>query len=377
MPKSPGDNPREVLKRQAEAAAEELRGGADVPPEQIERLQRLQLLVEAYDATHPPARRRWPVAVVFVATLLGCSVLLFVRRRETDIQLDLAVLEVAFVLPAEQKLVELTPLTILGASGMGAVELPRAHDRSDGALQPGDGAVPPVRLAVAGDGRRQAGITLETIILPANTRVRVRSDGAQALRLSLQRAATELQASVYGPIEVAVAGQGVQRLDLASPQPVRFRPAPNEADLDLTLAGSGKKVFAVPLQADSLSFIQVDRAGDETRTIVRRTSAILSGSLYFESLSGQERKLRPGDMLELSGARGEITELRVEPDHLALRYQGRVEGLSVGAGESRRSLMPTWLEWLKARRGAWLLWGTAVYLFGVVMGFVRWLGKQP
>jgi hypothetical protein len=306
-----------------------------------------------------------------------CSVLLFVRRRETDIQLDLAVLEVAFVLPAEQKLTEMTPLTMLGASGMREIQLPRGRNQSARALQSTDGEVSPVRLAMVADGRGQAGITLETIILPANTRVRVRSDGAQALRLSVQRAETEVQASVYGPIEVAGAGEGVRLLDLASPQPVLFRLTPNEADLDLGLAAAAKTVFAAPLRADSLSFIQVDRAGDEARTIVRRTSAILSGSLYFESLNGQERTLRPGEQLELSGARGEITELRVDADRLTLRYQGRVDGLSLGAGESRRSLMPTWLEWLKERRGAWLLWGTAVYLFGLVMGFSRWLGKNP
>ncbi len=376
MRKSPGNDPREVLKRQAEAAAEALSEGADVAPEMVERLQRLQRVVDTYDLTHPPSRRRWPVAVVFVGTVIVCSVLLFARRQETEIQLDLAVVEAAFVLPAKQKLTELTALTVLGASGMREVELPRSG-QGGGRLLSTDGSAPPVRLSAVVDGRRPGSITLETVILPVNARVRLSWNDVGALRLSLQRAAMELQASVYGPIEVAVAGQGVQRLDLASPQPVLFHPAPNGADLDLRLAGSGKRIFAVPLQADSLSFIQVDRAGDEAHTLVRRTSSILSGSLYFEALNGQERKLRPGELLELVGARGGITELRVEPDHLTLRYQGRVEGLTIGAGESRWNLMPTWLEWLRARRGAWLLWGTAVYLFGLAMGFLRWLGKKP
>lgn len=380
MPERTGDKLRDVLKQQAEAAAAEevVRAGEGLPPDRVERLQRLQRVVDAYDATHPrPPRRRWPVAAVFIATLILCSVLLFVRRGETGIRLDLAVSEVSFVLAAEQKAAELTPLASLAVSGMRELQLPRARNESARTLQSSDGPVPPVRLATSTDGKRQGNITLETMILPANTRVRIRVEGAQALRVSLQRAEAELQASVQGPIEVAVAGEGVQRLDVASPQPVVFRPSSSEADVDLRLAGSGKNLFAVPLRADSLSLIQVDQAGDEARTIVRRTSAILSGSLYFESLNGLERKLRPGEMLELSGARGEVTELRVEPDQLVLRYQGRVEEITIGAGDTRRSLMPTWLDWLKARRGAWLLWGTAVYLFGLVMGFLRWLGKSP
>ena len=377
MPKSAGNNPRDLLRQQAEAAADALRAGAEVSAEQVERLRRVQHVVEAYDATHPSPRRRWPVAAVFLATLIGCSVLLFVRRGETDIRLDLAVTEVAFVLPTEQKLTELTQFTTLGASGMREIQLPRARGQAGRSLHSGDDAVAQVRLAQVTDGKRQGGMTLETVILSANTLVRVQSQGAPALRLSIQGAGTELQASVYGPIEVAVAGEGLQRLDVPSPQPVLFRSATSEADLDLRLAGSGKRVFAVPLRADRASFVQVEQAGDETRSIVRRTSTILSGSLYFESLNGEERKLRPGELLELSGARGDITELRVEQDHLVLRYQGRVEGVSIGAGETRRSIMPTWLDWLRARRGAWLLWGTAVYLFGLVMGFLRWMGERP
>jgi hypothetical protein len=260
---------------------------------------------------------------------------------------------------------------------MQEIQLPRALGQSARPLHSGDAAVPPVRLATVAVGERQGSITLENVIPPANTRVRVRSDGAPALRLSLERAGTEVQATVYGPIEVAVAGEGGRRLEVASPQPALFRPTPREADLDLRLASSGSGVFAVPLRVDSLSFIQVEQAGDEARSIVRRTSTIVSGALYLESLNGQERMLRAGEMLELSGARGEITELKIEPDHLGLRYQGRVTGLSIAAGDSRRSLMPTWLEWLKARRGVWLLWGTALYLFGLAMGVLRWLGKSP
>jgi hypothetical protein len=34
--------------------------------------------------------------------------------------------------------------------------------------------------------------------------------------------------------------------------------------------------------------------------------------------------------------------------------------------------MPTWLEWLRARHGLSLLWGTALYLFGLAVGVLRW-----
>ena len=370
LPAPAEDNPRNLLKREAEAAAKALRAGGDVSPQALERLQRIQQVVQAYDATHPSRRRRWPVAAMFVASLVLCSLLLFVRRREVDIRLDLAVAEAAFVLRTEQKLTEAASLTMLGLSGMREIQLP--PDRTGRTRTLFDGVVPPIRLAVAPDGATRGSITLETVILPGGARVRVRADDRQGLRLSVQRAAIEGQASVYGPVELGVAGEGTQRLEVPSPEPILFRPA-QDADLDLVLAAPGERVFAVPLPADSLSFVQVDRSGEETRTLVRRTSSILSGSLFLESLDGVERKIRPGEILELSGSRGEVTGLSVEAGHLTLRYEGRVTGMTIGAGENRRSLMPTWLEWLKARRSAWLLWGTAVYVFGLVMGFHRWL----
>jgi hypothetical protein len=380
VPDSAGDELRGFLKQQAEAAAEEaVRVGADLPSERVERHQRLQRVLEAYDATHPrPARRRWPAIAVFIATLLVCSTLMFLRRGVTDIDLDVTVEEVTFVLPSQQKLTELAALTILGGSGMRAVELPRPRGLASDLPQPTEGETTAARLSTLSDSKRPGSITLETIILPATARVRLRTDAAtQMLRLALQRADVELKASAYGAIEVAGADQPIPRVELGSPQPVVFKPGPGEAALDLKLVASGGNLFATPLRADSLSFMRVDEAVDETRTVVRQSSAILSGSLYFESLNGLQRNLRVGEMLQLSGATGEIRGLRVEPDHIALRYHGRVEGLTVGAGESRRSLMPTWLDWLKARHGLWLLWGTAVYVFGLVMGALKWLGKNP
>jgi hypothetical protein len=49
-----------------------------------------------------------------------------------------------------------------------------------------------------------------------------------------------------------------------------------------------------------------------------------------------------------------------------------VTAVTAGWGENRRSLMPTWLEWLRARHGLSLLWGSTVYIVGLLMGALRW-----
>src|SRR5262245_42611058 len=88
---TPGEPLRDLLRRQTESLRNEaLRNGGDVPAHELDRVARLQRLVEIHAAAHPASSaRRWSVAVAFGVTLLLSSVLLFVRVPETDVELDL------------------------------------------------------------------------------------------------------------------------------------------------------------------------------------------------------------------------------------------------------------------------------------------------
>jgi len=91
-------------------------------------------------------------------------------------------------------------------------------------------------------------------------------------------------------------------------------------------------------------------------------STILSGTLFLESLDGEKRQLRPGEELEFWESSGEIRMLRLEDNQIAVRYHGRVRGMTTGSGEGLHSLMPTYLEWMRARHGLSLFWGATLYL---------------
>lgn len=73
----------------------------------------------------------------------------------------------------------------------------------------------------------------------------------------------------------------------------------NEVDLDLTLLDPSKDDFSSQLSVSDLSFFHIDEFRDPNNTLVRRVSTILSGTLNFESLNGLERKIRPGEMIQL------------------------------------------------------------------------------
>jgi len=374
VPGSTGDQLRDFLRQQVQAASDEaIRSGGQVSAEEVETLGRLARLVDIYQAAQPPpTRQRWPIIVVLGGTLLLVSALLFARVAETEIELELALSEVSFVLPIQQVLTETMELSTLGVSGLRKIEMPRARNREAQTLESFNG----VRLSVASEGKRQGSINLASSMLPAETHVWMRRTELPHLyRLSLRGTDSELQADVNGPVQVGFSGGGIEQLDFVTPQAVIFQAGADEIDLDLAFLDLAKSRFSSQLSANDLSLVHIDEFLEKNHSLVRRVSTILSGAIYFVSLNDQERKLRPGEIIQFERSQGEFRTLRLQDNHIELKFHGRVRGLSAGLDENRRNLMPTWLEWMRARHSLSLLWGTALYLFGLIAGALRWLGR--
>lgn len=370
MPEATGDQLRDLLRRQVQAAGDEaVRSGGEIPADRVEALGRLARLVEIHQAAQPPrVRKRWPGALLFLTTLLVVSILLFARVRETEIELDLTLSAVSFVSPSLQTFAETMELSSLGVSGLRGIQL-------SGDLAPGDGTG--LRLSVSPAGDRGGSINLATVTLAPQDHVWLRHTGSPGhWRLSLKGKPAELRADILGAVQVETVNGGAQQLDLAVPQTVLMQSGEEDTDLDLSFAAPEGAVFAPQLSADGLALSAVDEFIASDRMVVRRISTVESGSIYFVSLGDRERKLRPREMIRFEQSRGEIRTLRLKDDHIELKYHGRVRGLSTGEEGGRRSLMPTWFEWLSARHSLSLLWGTVIYLFGVIAAAFRWFGSS-
>jgi hypothetical protein len=349
--------------------------GGEVSAEQVDALGRLARLAEICDAVKPPpARKRWPVIGLFGLTLVGVSIL-FLTVPETEIEVDVKVSEVGFALTGSQALAEAMGLATVGASGLQEVRLPRMPSRSAEATS--DGWNSTIQLSVAGAGARRGTLTLAKLALPAETRVWLRTtEVPNQYRLSFKgpRLALDLpvRIDVHGPVRLAGPGGPGETLDFVSPRPITLQAGPDQVDLDLTFAGNVPGAFLPQLRVRDLSLFQVEGYMEPGSPGVRRLSTVLGGSLYLESLNGTERRLRAGEGLRFERSEGEIRTLRLAGDHIALDFRGRVRGMATGSDDNPRSLMPTILEWLRARQGLALLWGTALYVVGVVMTAVRW-----
>ena len=367
------DQIAELLKQRAKnAEAQAIESGGTIPREEYEVLRRLARLVEIRSHTAPAAKKLSRFTIpVFGLTLTIVSILFFARVAQTEIELDVALSQLGFRLPQQQVLTEATTLPSLGVSGLAELRLPRAGSRKPQTVSPPDASGTAVRLSSA-DGQRKGELTLDALTVPATTQVWLqRTEIPQQWRLSLHGPDLSLQAAVDGSILVGLAGVPPEKFDFSSPQPVVMRSGQNDIDLDMDLPAGAKGSFSPQDVVEALSFTRVDEHTEAEHTLVRRISTILSGSLYFEELAGRELHLRSGEGLRFRSSHGEVRTLELRDGHIALTFHGYVRGMTTGAGENRRSLMPTYLEWLSAQHGLSLLWGTTLYLLGLVIGLLR------
>jgi hypothetical protein len=369
------DRLRDLLNRKIEKLGDQAgQHNGEIGDKELDSVERLKRLVELVSYTAPSRRKRWPVIVILAATLAAVSLLLFAHVRTTEIELDLSLSELGFRFPRQQALADVMQLSSIGVSGLQKIQLPRVGDKDARTILQSDAAGASILLSAGGsDSSAKGTISLSTLTLMAGSHVGLRpTDLPKQYRLSIKSREWLLRIGVSGLVDVALPGAPAEQLNLKIPGLITLQPDTNIVDLDLRVKNSSKKTFSDQMIVDSLSFFRIDQYTDPEHTVVRRASTVLSGTLYFESLGGQERRLRPGEELDFELSQGEIRTLELQNDHIALAFHGRVQGMTSGEDEHRYSIMPTYLEWLKARHGLTLLWGSTLYLFGLILTVIKW-----
>jgi hypothetical protein len=311
-------------------------------------------------------------AFIFVATLVIASVLLFVRIPETSIEFIGTFSGLGFTSAAKQPLNGPLDVSSIGVAGLKDVQLPDEIARPTG-------TVSALRISAAGgaDPKQQAGtIVVDRFEVPAGTRVWIsRTSVPRQYRMTLRSESPEpisIHVDVNGSLAFAPAGAASTVTTLKAPQPVEISSTSGSLDLEVTLAQGTPAPRWQQLEARSLRAYQVQDDQKSDRPIVRPLSTLLTGSIFFESLGGNERKLRTGEMVRFSSAVGTLLTMDLRDDGIAATFQGDVKGMTVGAGDAPRSIMPSLVTWLRQRQGLSLLWGTALYLFGVTTTLRKW-----
>jgi hypothetical protein len=355
----------ELIRRELDSAVQRaVQTGDGIGTAEFESLQRLAKTIELRNLLYARPRSWWPPAIL-ACTLAAISFVLFARVQETEIELDLSLSDLTFSIARDEALTSTAKLLALGVSGARIGQLP------DGSAAASDA----VSLASKSAGGHQGTVTLAPLLLRSGSRINVRqSEASRQFQLLLKSEGMPVHAAIEGPVILAIPGSPARMVNFPIPKPVLLQGGRDDFALNLTFATPIHSPFSPQLEVRDLSLFRIDQFVDPGSTIVRRISTVLSGVLYFESLNGQERRLRSGEDLYFSQSRGEIRALELADDHIGLKFHGRVKGMIVGAGEGRRSVMPTYLDWLRARHGLTLLWGASLYAYGLAAAALRWWG---
>lgn len=317
---------------------------------------------------------QWPKravdAALFAAILAVASVLLVARVGETEVELDLVASELRFTVDSRQQLTDMMQLASLGTSGLESVMLP-GTDAAHSA------PAPAVRLLADATGAAAGTISLAPLVVPAQAEVTLRiGDVPGEIRLSINRFSDVVRADVSGSVGVTVQRRAPKTLVTATPQPIVLVPGSADIDLDLAPLSAGATFVAAGLTITNLSMVRVDEVSQGDKTVVRRVSTLQSGSVFLEELGGRELRLRAREGLRFTEARGEIRSIGLKVGQLTVNFHGEVRGMASGSLEHPRNLMPRWLEWRRANEPLSLLWGAAVYLFGVATAVRQWWKKD-
>jgi hypothetical protein len=345
-----------------------------IPPEKVEALERLYRIANMSKVTQPPppkpARKRWLTVALLGVVLLGISGLHKWKLSATDIQMDLIVTDVRFMLSEAWPLIEKMVLSSeLGVFVLREIQFSDAENRGMQTFTAPEGMA--VRLTVKSTERISGSLTFTDLQIPAQTEVWVnQTDVTNQYRLVLTAPEKEtftLTLGVQGEIE-ALLPKTVEQFLYAKPGAIRMQSASNQLILDISLLPGNQLIFPTQLSVSDLALLRIDRSKSRDREV----STVQSGTLYFSSFNNREYKLRTGEKLRFDQANGLIQRLTLKDDLIAVQFYGDVSGMRAGWEKHPQNLMPSHLEWFRTRPWFTVIVSTGISLFVFILGIVKW-----
>jgi hypothetical protein len=364
---------KELLRGDVERLSHEaLQNSGRLSQAQVDGIANLAKLIEIRKSLEPPKPAdffsRWAMPLLLVGTLAIATLLLFAHVRSTEIELDMHASEIEFRLASDTEFVESMDLTSLGVDHVQSIAIRRT------AAWPGLDLTAPegesLNLKMTALGKKETStVTLASLRAKAGSLVSVQAGhgGEGPVQVSLEGA--EVQVSLLGTIQLAGNRVEPRTVEFDKPRPAEFRAGKSIITLQLTVRDAASIRLAPQIDINGLSFYHLDEQS-------RPLSSIISGSLYFGALNGAQEQLRRGQELRLGELRGRIRAIELRPEPIALQFSGSAGKLETGSYQNSRTLMPAWLDWLRARHGLFLLWGTATYVSGLLSAALRWLRES-
>ena len=345
-----------------------------VAPQGIRQIKYLNTLFKIQGALVPTAPTpRWPMAIAFLTTLLVLSVLFFGHVCSTRIDLDATVSEISFTVDDAARF----PLPdILSRVAIAGISLDQ-QDRWSCDVSHGDPQA--FTFQTVGATTQQNAISVSPLDLPRGTLVILTHTGNafhQQMKLTFPTVDYGHPIVLTARGNANLKGENCDATSAASLfDHLTFHPVAHET-LDLSFDPLEEALpTPVDIPMSKVSFFNVETSSSPAGEHALPLSTIYSGSLFFDSVGGRERKLREGERIEFSGFRGVVHMLHAQKDRFRIRVTGEVT--NVRSGESYSTLKPTYFEYLTVNQGLPALWGAVLYCFGLLIVVIRWWRPNP
>jgi hypothetical protein len=376
----------QIVDRRVNQLLQKVADGEPVSQEEFDAVKRLAGLADLAATAHSKRLSIWPITVAAALTLALVTGLLFWRVSSTEIELEAKLSEISFSVTSRQAILGTQNFLSLGADGLQDVRLPQASSGAPRALAAVSGELCNAEISLPEKPSSPGAVSLNALAVPAGTTITVTYPAANRISLVLKPPPSErldVELSVRGSVR-AIAHCPTQTVNeedaYGSPQLIELVGASSAPlALQITLLPETTLAFSSQMGVADLSLFQVDQLVEGTTALARKVSSLLSGVLYLESLNGKQMALRPYEELRFAGSTGVIRKLVLSPPagseegSIALHAYANVQGMTIGTQRNVRSLMPTFLEWLSTRQSVALLWGSTLYLTGLLASMLRWL----
>lgn len=351
---------------------------------------RLQALRRAIGAERRLLVRRLVVIAAFLVCTLAVGFLQLTPVSSTEVVIELRTRGVLFTLAANAAL-DVAPVTAVLLSGGDEVSLNtgdiEVDPRFSGTeVREREHVKPTVRrpISIRGSQIRISGeeLAVTKLYLPQGVPIEIRVSGGPSVTGTIRHGAS-LQAVLRTADSVVVEcpdcklEQKQTSLALSGRRFV-VRPSPRELYISGTSSGSDMGLVLPPDSSfgefRTQASLRVATIDFTDNAIGRPESLILGGTIRLADVDDETVTLAARDFLDLNRPEDLVVSRLVLGSELFLRLEGRVGGLTSGAGPSMHSRMPSRLEWLVANEPRKLFFASVAAVFGFLMAAAGRLG---
>ncbi|CAH1073174.1 hypothetical protein [Candidatus Nitrotoga sp. 1052] len=333
--------------------------------QELEQLVRLSEIEHAGLSDQKPPL--WPVIVVFMFSMVIVSLLAFTRVSKTDIQVNV---ETTAFQSRSKESSEISPMMVLSEL---SVQNGSALFIDDVPLLDASGAGDISAVKVLSAAKGSSDISLAPLLAKKDQVVAFEVPDRTHILIEYFASLGTAEASLRGRTTVKTATSNESRV-FSIPTLLRVQATGSPLELRFTQEDAKNKTLLRGIELSSLTFNQLHSlASDEAHTSSVLISPILGGNLVLEDVRGRMIPIQDGEFVRFGNFRGVVHSVKIKTGRILLRATGTVDAIDFRTAGRWRSMMPTKLEYLRTHHELSFLWASSLYLFGLLVGLLKWL----